>query len=197
MKLYHSSKSMENDHLLQRLAQLEALLFIAPEAVTITQLAVALDASTDEVNDWLDELDKVYTSIEMPRGVRIERFRGRVQLVTMPEAALLIEKFLGLEMEARLSQAALETLAIILYKQPITRPQIDAIRGVSSDAVLRGLVYKGFVQEVGRDDSPGRPILYAVTQDVLRHFGLTSLAELPPLQLDQEELPNERSTPDV
>lgn len=188
MELYHSPKETAQNERAWRLALLEALLFVAPDAVSIAQLAFALELSVEEVQESLEELQREYQDMHHPRGLRIERFRGRVQLVTMPEAAPLIERFLGLEIETRLSQAALETLAIILYKQPITRPQIDAIRGVNSDAVLKGLVYKGLVQEVGRDESPGRPILYAVTPEVLRHFGLTSLAELPPLDLEQGEM---------
>jgi segregation and condensation protein B len=89
---------------------------------------------------------------------------------------------LGLDASSRLSRAALEALAIILYKQPVTRPAIDAIRGVNSDGVLKSLLHKGLVQEVGRAEGPGRPILYGTTGECLQYFGLSSLAELPPLE---------------
>ena len=95
--------------------------------------------------------------------------------------------FLGLERSSRLSRAALETLAIIAYKEPVTRPQIDSIRGVNSDGVIKNLLNKGLIQEVGRADAPGRPILYSVTSDFLQHFGLNSLEDLPPLENEPSE----------
>jgi segregation and condensation protein B len=98
--------------------------------------------------------------------------------------AVEIEKFLGLEATSKLSRAALETLAIIAYQQPVTRPEIDAVRGVSSDGVLKSLLSKGMIQEVGRAERPGRPILYTTTSDFLQHFGLNSLEELPPLSTE-------------
>ena len=88
---------------------------------------------------------------------------------------------MGLEVTSRLSRAAVEALAIIAYSQPATRPQVDAIRGVNSDGVMRSLLNKGLLQEVGRAEGPGRPILYATTPEFLQHFGLNSLKELPPL----------------
>jgi segregation and condensation protein B len=115
-------------------------------------------------------------------GLRLQRHQGRVQLTTAPEAAQLVERFLGLEATSRLSRAALETLAMIAYQQPVTRPQIDAVRGVNSDGVLKSLLNKGLIQEAGRAERPGRPILYSTTPDFLQHFGLNSLEELPPLQ---------------
>jgi segregation and condensation protein B len=110
-----------------------------------------------------------------------------VQLTTAPQASEIIEHFLGLEVTTRLSQAALEVLAIVAYMQPITRPRIDQIRGVNSDGALRTLLSKGLIEEVGRMDTPGRPILYATTPDFLQYFGLSMLQELPPLSADEEE----------
>jgi segregation and condensation protein B len=94
-----------------------------------------------------------------------------------------VERFLGLEATSHLSRAALETLAIVAYQQPVTRPQIESIRGVSSDGVMKSLLGKGLVQEVGRTDGPGRPILYGTTPDFLQYFGINSLIDLPALNL--------------
>jgi segregation and condensation protein B len=162
-------------------AKLEALLFVAPGAVGISQLATALGITNRAVEKALDELGQDYQT----RGLRLQRHAGRVQLTSAPEAADVIEIFLGLEATSRLSSAALEALAIIAYQQPVTRPQVDAVRGVNSDAVMKNLLHKGLIQEVGRAESPGRPILYSTTPEFLGHFGLTSLEELPPLNLEE------------
>ncbi len=168
-------------------AYLEALLFAAPTAVTPAQLAAALDLPTPQIEQGLAELEAIYTQEGPARGLRLQRHRGRVQLTTAPQLGPVVEKFLGLEISGRLSRAALETLAIVLYRQPVTRPQIDAIRGVNSDGVMKSLLNRGLVQEVGRADAPGRPILYSATSECLQYFGLSSLAELPPLDLDGGE----------
>jgi segregation and condensation protein B len=170
------------------LACLEALLFVSPGAVTPTQLAAVLDIPLPQVEQGLDELDALYSQEGPARGLRLQRYRGRVQLTTAPQLADIVERFLGLEASSRLSRAALETLAIALYRQPVTRPQIDAIRGVNSDGVLKSLLLKGLVQEVGRAEAPGRPILYSVTPECLQYFGLSSLSDLPPLNLDEADL---------
>ncbi len=159
-------------------AQIESLLFVAAEPVTPGQLAAALETTNAEVSLALDELD---ASLRI-RGLRLQRHSGRVQLTTAPEAAEAIERFLGLEAASHLSRAALETLAIIAYQQPVTRPQVDSIRGVNSDGVMRSLLSKGLIQEGGRAEGPGRPILYSTTPEFLGHFGLNSLNELPPLE---------------
>lgn len=167
-------------------ARLETLLFVAPGAVTIDQLAAALEISPEEVEAGLAELEAGYGG----RGLRLQRHAGSLQLTTAPELADLVERFLGLEAIAHLSRAALETLAIVAYQQPVTRPQVDAIRGVNSDAVLKSLLSKGLVQEVGRAEGPGRPILYSTTAEFLQHFGLNSLEDLPPLDTLQEPQPS-------
>lgn len=169
-------------------ARLEALLFVAAGAVTPAQLASALEISTNEVNRGLSELEALYVAEGPRRGLRIQRHFGRVQLTTTAEAAPLIERFLGLEASSRLSRAALEALAITAYQQPVTRPHIDSIRGVNSDGVLKSLLSKGLIQEVGRAEAPGRPILYSTTPDFLQYFGLNSLEELPPLGLEEVAL---------
>ena len=172
------SKS-ENSAQLALAAALEALLFVSAEPVPPVQLAAALEISTADAEAGLDELDEALRT----RGLRLQRHAGRVQLTTAPDTAELIERFLGLEAISHLSRAALETLAIIAYQQPVTRPQVDAVRGVNSDGVMKSLLGKGLVQEFGRAEGPGRPILYGTTPDFLQHFGLSSLSELPPLNL--------------
>ena len=173
------------------LARLEALLFVAPGAISPDQLAGALDLSISEVVQGLAELEALYLADSQVRGLRLQRHLGRVQLTTAADTAPLIEKFLGLEATSRLSRAGLETLAIIAYQQPVTRPQIDAIRGVNSDGVLKSLLSKGLIQEVGRAEAPGRPILYSTTPEFLQYFGMNTLQELPPLNLDEGPTPVE------
>jgi segregation and condensation protein B len=161
----------------------EALLFVAGEAVTASQLSTALDVSTREVEQALSFLASGY---EQRGGMAIQQTRGKYLLTTAARYAELVERFLGLEASSRFSQAALETMTIVCYRQPITRPGIDAIRGVSSDGVLRSLVSKGLVEEVGRAEGPGRPILYATTNEFLQHFGINSIEELPPYKGDDD-----------
>jgi segregation and condensation protein B len=162
-------------------ALVEALLFVAPSATLPAQLAAALDIPTPEIERALDELEAEYELQRQNRGIRLQRHRGRVQLVSAAESAGYIERFLGLEASSRLSRAALEALAIISYQQPVTRPQVDAIRGVSSDGVLKSLLSKGLITEAGRSEGVGRPILYQTTPEFLQYFGLNSLQQLPPL----------------
>lgn len=168
------------------------MLFVAPEAVTAAQLAAALEVPARLVEQGLAELEAEYTREGAARGLRLQRHGGRVQLTSAPEAAAVIERFLGLEASPRLSRAALETLAIAAYQQPVTRPQIDAIRGVNSDSVLKSLLSKGLVQEIGRAEVPGRPILYTTTPEFLQHFGLNSLQELPPVEENGGEKAEDR-----
>lgn len=166
--------------------KLEALLFVAAEPVATAQLATALDVAPSVIERGLHELDESLSS----RGLRLQRHAGRVQLTTAPQLAELIERFLGLEATTHLSRAALETLAIIAYQQPVTRPQIDAIRGVNSDSMMKSLLHKGLILETGRADGPGRPILYSTTPEFLQHFGLNSILEMPSLAKPEEEADN-------
>ena len=156
---------------------IESLLFVADAPVTPAQLAAALDVEPKAVEEALDQLAADYQQ----RGLRLQRKAGRVQLVTAPEAAPAVERFLGLELSSKLSPAALETLAIVAYRQPVTRAQVEAIRGVNSDSVLRTLINKGLIEEVGRLEQVGRPILYGTTFEFLQYFGLQDLQDLPPL----------------
>ena len=164
-------------------AQLEALLFVSGEPVAIAQLAAALDVAPSVIERGLNELDASLSS----RGLRLQRQAGRVQLTTAPQLAELVERFLGLEATTHLSRAALETLAIIAYQQPVTRPQIDSIRGVNSDSMLKSLLHKNLILESGRADGPGRPILYSTTPEFLQHFGLNSILEMPPLAKPEDD----------
>lgn len=167
-------------------AVIEALLFVSSSPVSLNQIAAALEISPSRVEEAIHELDRRLHATDAPSYIRLQKHQGRFQLTTAPEIATFVEKFLGLETSSRLTQAALETLAVIAYRQPITRPQIDSIRGVNSDSVLRSLLSKGLIQEVGRAEAPGRPILYAVTTEFLQHFGFSSIEQLPPWQDETE-----------
>ena len=158
------------------ISQLEALLFVANSPVSIAQLASALNRTQGEIRNGLESLRKKY---EEESGLQLQEWNKKFQLTTRPEFSEIIEEFLGIEVTTTLSQASLEALAIIAYKQPITRPEIDEIRGVNSDGVVRNLLSKGLIEEVGRVDAVGRPILYGTTADFLSYFGIHSLDELP------------------
>ena len=153
--------------------QIESLLFVANQPVTANQLAKVLDAEETSVKESLSALDQEY--VDQDRGLRIQRKGERVQLVTAPDAAPYIQRFLGLELSGPLSQAALEALSIVAYRQPVTRSQVEAIRGVNSDSVLRTLMGRELIEEVGRLDQAGRPILYGTTFEFLQHFGYCCL----------------------
>lgn len=174
----------------QQIARIvEGLLFVASEPVSIKYLASVLDCSTNQIEAGLEQLKE--NSRE--RGIKLQRHGGQVQLVSAPDLTDYIERFLGLTVSGKFSTPALETLAIVAYRQPITRPEIEAIRGVNSDGVLRTLISKGLVEEVGRLDSVGHPSLFATTFEFLRYFGLNDLEELPELDLPQIELPKNGS----
>lgn len=158
---------------------LEALLFVAAEPVTVGDLAKALEREETDVAAVLEEWGREHAA----GGIRLQRLGERIQLVSAPEAAPCIERFLGLHYSGRLSAAALETLAIIAYRQPVTRPAIESLRGVDSSGILHTLLNLGLIEERGRAPGPGRPILYGTTFDFLSHFGLQSLEDLPPLDL--------------
>jgi segregation and condensation protein B len=162
-------------------AIVESLLFVADAPVPVSQLAEAAESEAREIDAALRSLSDSYAD----RGVRLQRKGSRVQLVTAPQAAPYIERFLGLPLSGKLSAAALETLAIIAYRQPITRPQIEAIRGVSSDGVLRTLISKGLIEEVGRLETVGHPILFGTTFEFQQYFGIDSLSDLPPLKTEE------------
>jgi segregation and condensation protein B len=171
-------------------AILESLLFVADAPVPVSQLANAAECEARDIEAALESLAEGYAN----RGVRLQRKGNRVQLVSVPQAAPYIERFLGLSLSGRLSAAAVETLAIIAYKQPITRPQIEAIRGVSSDGVLRTLMSKGLIEEVGRLETVGHPVLFGTAFEFLQYFGLDSLDALPSLEIEEDDHPAETVT---
>jgi len=161
-------------------AMIEVLLFVAVMPMSLSQLAASLNESVKSIELALNELDDHY---RRTRGLRLQWKGKRVQLVTSPELSIIIEDFLGIETTTTLSQASLETMAIIAYKQPVTRPMIENVRGVNSDGVVRNLLSKGLIEEIGREEGVGRPILYGTTTEFLNNFGLTSIEELPPFEI--------------
>ncbi len=169
-------------------AKLEGLLFVSSGLVSVNQLSKALGLTEGEVEANLKAMQEHYQ--QAGHGLRLMRVKSRVQLTTAPEISKTIEAFLGLEATTSLTQAALETLAIIAYKQPVTRPEVDVIRGVNSDSVLRTLLSKGLIDELGRADAPGRPIYYGTSPAFLQYFGLETLDALPFIDFDalEEEL---------
>lgn len=159
---------------------LEALLFVSDGAVEVTSLAKVLMVTSEELYTALKALTAHL--IAHDRGLRLQEHNGKFQLVSAPAYAALIETYLNLETTTKLSAPALETLAIIAYRQPITRAQIEAVRGVDSAGILRSLVQRGLIEEAGRLEGVGRPIVYNVTTLFMQQFGLTGLDELPALE---------------
>jgi segregation and condensation protein B len=158
-------------------ALVENLLFVAQEPVSVERLSAVLEINPEELEAVLSALSQEYDR----RGLRLERHGRQVQMVTAPEAGDYVRRFLGLELTGKLSPAALETLAVVAYRQPVTRAEVEAVRGVNSDSVLRTLINRGLIEEQGRLDKVGRPIVYGTTFEFLQHFGLTGLEQLPPL----------------
>ena len=175
-------------------ALLEALLFVAERPLTRREIAAIAGVDRATVDARLGDLEVSLTG----RGIRLVLSGDRVELVTAPDAGALIARYVGAD-AIRLSPAALETLAIVAYRQPVTKSAVERIRGVDSDYTIRSLVHRRLVVELGRSAAPGRPFLYGTGFDFLERFGLTSLEELPPLDVevaarlieDGEELPAE------
>jgi segregation and condensation protein B len=158
---------------------LEAILFAAEEPVEAVTLAQVLEMATDDVLAALAALRREY--VDEGRGFVLREAGGGWRLYTDPAVAPYVERFVLNGRTARLSQAALETLAVVAYKQPVTRAQVAEIRGVDSDAVVRGLVARELIEEVGRDQGPGQALLYGTTASFLERLGLNDIGELPPL----------------
>jgi segregation and condensation protein B len=164
---------------------IECILFVAAEPVTAQEVARVLAVEESEAAAALEVLAD---DLARDRGLQAVRVAGGYQLRTRPEYAEFVARFLQPD-PRRLSRQAVETLAVIAYRQPITQPEIDSLRGVSSSGVLKTLLDAGLVLEAGRKDTPGRPILYQTTPDFLKHFGLSDLSDLP----DLEESAGERA----
>lgn len=168
---------------------IEAILFVSGEPVQLGAVARALEVTELEVSAAADELASDYDYNR--RGICLKRFGSHIQLSTRHDYAPQIEKLLQPIQKQSLSQAALETLAVVAYKQPVTRLDIEAVRGVKCDYSVQSLMNKGLIEEVGRKETLGRPILYGTTDAFLSHFGLTSLEDLPQPPESQQDSPAE------
>ena len=166
---------------------LEALLLVAESPPTTRMLARVTSVSVDAVEATLREMEADQSS-----GIRLRRHEETIALVSAPEAAPYVERLLGLDTPPRLSKAALETLAVIAYHQPVTRDQIERTRGVGASGVIRSLRARDLIAPSGRLDAPGQPLLWSVTPRFLDHFGLSGLDQLPPLE--QLEPPAQQAT---
>lgn len=158
---------------------LEALFFVSDEPLSASLLAQTLDAERREVEKACNALAKDLE--ERGSGLVLRNVAGGWRLFTHPDVAAIVERFVLSSRQARLTKAALETLSIVAYKQPVTRHQVSGIRGVNSDGVLRALQDRGLIEESGREETPGRPVLYGTTPGFLERLGLPSLAALPSL----------------
>jgi segregation and condensation protein B len=158
-------------------AAIESVLFVSGRPLEYAELRKLLDIDDASMASGLQALAHLLEN--QGRGIRLQRLGEQVQLVTAPENARYVATFLRLPMTAKLTTAAMETLAVISYRQPITRAQIEAVRGVNSDRALVSLIQHGLVVEIGRAQTVGRPALFATTPEFLQQFGLTSLEQLP------------------
>ena len=164
---------------------IEAMLFVSGEPLTLREIAVNLEETPKYIEGLLSEMMLDY-EVEN-RGIKLILINGGYQLVTKAEHSDYIQRLLKKNKRQSLSQASLESLAIVAYKQPITRIDIDEIRGVKSESALQRLVERSLIREVGRLEVPGRPILYGTTDEFLRQFGLKNLKELPSLDLYEDK----------
>ena len=156
---------------------IEAILFVAGEPVNVKDMQRALEVTEDETRQAIDALDSDYSFHR--RGITLKRFGEHIQLSTRAEYAPYVERLLQPIQKQSLSQSALETLAIVAYRQPVTKLEMEAVRGVKCDYSVQSLVNKGLIEEVGRKEALGRPILYGTTDKFLSHFGLHTLDDLP------------------
>ena len=166
-------------------AAMEAVLFASGEPVSLARLAEVLELDEETALRLVEDLKNDYNT--RPGGLGIVRLDDRYQMVTRRDYAEYIRKTMDIRRNTPLSQAAMEVLAIVAYNQPVTRAFIEQVRGVDCGAVVQGLAAKGLIEEKGRLELPGRPLLYGTTADFLRCFGVSSLNELPPLPQKEEE----------
>ena len=167
----------------ERVGIVEAILFVTGDAVEKKELCRALEITEGELCETLDALESGYDFDR--RGLRLLRFGEHVQLGTRPDYAPYVERLLQPVQKQSLSQAVMETLAVIAYRQPVTKAEIEQIRGVKCDYSVQSLVAKGLIEEVGRKEALGKPILYGTTDSFLRHFCISSLSELPQIDFSQ------------
>jgi segregation and condensation protein B len=165
---------------------LEAILFVSGDPVSVADVAHAFNLTESEMNAAVERL-RDHCDLEK-RGIRVNRFGGMVQLSIQPEYAPYVDMFLQPVRQQSLSQAALETLSIIAYRQPATKTDIESVRGVKCDYSVQALLNKNLIREAGRKETLGRPILYETTDEFLRHFGIASLSELPLASLGQIQM---------
>lgn len=177
------------------LGRVEAILYVAGEPIRVEDLARALNVTVRELEKTLDQLRDEYDFAQ--RGLMLRRFGHQVQLATRPLYAPDVVRLLQPVQKQSLSQAVMETLAVVAYKQPVTRAEIEQVRGVKCDYSVQSLVNKGLIMEVGRKDALGRPILYGTTDAFLQHFGLTSLDDLPPMPTEETEDEDKSGNPEL
>ncbi|NFG99653.1 segregation/condensation protein B [Clostridium botulinum] len=164
---------------------IEALLFASGEPLTAKELSIYLEEELKIIENTIQEMIEAYDIQE--RGIKLISIKGSYQLVTKSENSIYIQKLLKKSKRQSLSQASLESLSIIAYQQPITRIDIDEIRGVKSEGALQRLLERDLIKEVGRLEVPGRPILYGTTEEFLRQFGIKDLNQLPSLDFFEED----------
>lgn len=169
---------------------LECMLFVSPQPLSMKHVAKSLDLDEEEVDRIMNDLRLDYAD----SGLHIIRIAGGYQMCTRPEFSEYISALLKPE-RTRLSQAALETAAIVAYKQPITQPEVEAIRGVNSDGVLKTLMDRSLVKQAGRRETAGRPMLYTVTDEFLNYFGINDLTELPDIDAVAAMVPDQHAEP--
>ena len=166
-------------------AILESLLFVSGDGITIAQLSEILDIPADEVHEQISKLKNFYEANN--RGITVVQYDTYVQLKTVEENFSYVTQLAESKRKLPLSPAALETLSIVAYHQPVTRASIEFIRGVNCDGPMGKLLERGLIEEHGRLDAPGRPILYVTTKEFLRSFGLNSLTDLPDMETLEEQ----------
>ncbi len=168
-------------------AAVEALLFASPDPLTESQLARIIGRDKRHIPLIIDQLNMSY--LEWGRSFRIERFGESYRIYTLPEYDKYISRLADLPRPARLSRAALEVLAIVAYRQPVVKSEIEKVRGIDSDGVIRTLLERGLIAVSGKSDAPGRPLLYKTTQEFLEFFGISDLSELPEVTIPEAETP--------
>ena len=177
---YKQFEFVEVSNKRELMSAIESLLFVSGEPLTLKEISSILKTNLSYTEEVLESLSREYE--EISRGIKLININNSYQLVTKPQNSDYVHELVKGNTRQFLSQASLETLAIVAYKQPITRIDIDEIRGVKSDSAVQNLLEKGLIKERGRLNVPGRPILYVTTEEFLRQFGLVDLEELPSLQ---------------